>query len=102
MNQPWPFQLGGHRLFSVLFKGYPHCFFLQEIKDTGIKSVKFYQLLSGSCGFGVLTRNWKFYAVSDLDGMMRVKRMAEVPGKKHLVLINECTQYTITVEDLLV
>ena len=42
--------------------------------------MKFYQLLSGTCGFGLLTRNWKFYSASDLDGTIRVRRMAEIQG----------------------
>ena len=46
-------------------------------------SVKFFHLLTGTCGLGLLTRNWKFYSASDLDGTIRVRRMAEIPGKEY-------------------
>ena len=49
--------------------------------------MKFFHLLTGTCGLGLLTRNWKFYSASDLDGTIRVRRMAEIPGNKHLLYI---------------
>ena len=62
---------------------YPITMILQEVKDTRVYSVKFYHLLTGTCGLGLLTRNWKFYSISDLDGSIRVRRMAEIPGREY-------------------
>ena len=50
------------------------------MRSSGVYSVKFFHLLNGTCGLGLLTRNWKFYSATDLDGTIRVRRMAEIPG----------------------
>ena len=63
------------------------------MRSTGVYSVKFFHLLSGTCGLGLLTRNWKFYSASDLDGTIRVRRMAEIQG--NIMYRNAITQVLI-------